>query len=46
MRNAIVRYGRRNGADAIEFRGIADNQLQNQNILFATNEAGLNKTAQ
>lgn len=46
MRNAIVRYGRRNGADAIEFRGIADNQLQNQNILFATNKAGLNKTAQ
>ena len=46
MRNAIVRYGRRNGADAVEFRGIADNQLQNQNILFATNNAKFNKTKQ
>ena len=46
IRNAIVRYGRKHGADAIEFRGIADNQLQNQNILFATNNTELKKIGQ
>lgn len=38
IRNAIVKYGRKHGADAIEFRGIADNQLQNQDILFMTDK--------
>lgn len=41
VRNAIVDYARRNGADAIEFRGIADNNLQNQNVLFATDKSGI-----
>lgn len=41
IRNAIVDYARKNGADAVEFRGIADNNLQNQNILFATDKSGI-----
>ena len=41
LRNAIVDYARQNGADAVEFRRIADNNLQNQNILFATDKSGI-----
>lgn len=41
VRNAIVDYARRNGADAVEFRGIADNNLKNQNVLFATDKSGI-----
>ena len=41
IRNAIVRRARRDGADAVFFDGIADNQLQNQKILFATDKANI-----
>ena len=41
LRNAIVRYARKNGADAVFFDGIADNQLQNQQILFAMDNADI-----
>lgn len=41
LRNAIVRRARRNGADAVFFDGIADNQLQNQQILFAMDNADI-----
>lgn len=41
LRNAIVRRARKNGADAVFFDGIADNQLQNQKILFATDKADI-----
>ena len=42
LRNAIVKRARRKGADAVLFDGIADNQLQNQKILFATDKANIN----
>lgn len=38
IRNAIVKYGRKRGADAVEFRGIADNNLAEQNVLFITDK--------
>ena len=41
LRNAIVRRARKNGADAVFFDGIADNQLQNQQILFAMDNADI-----
>lgn len=41
LRNAIVRRTRKNGADAVFFDGIADNQLQNQQILFAMDNADI-----
>lgn len=41
LRNAIVRRARRDGADAVFFDGIADNQLQNQQILFAMDNADI-----
>ncbi len=41
LRNAIVRRARKDGADAVFFDGIADNTLQNQQILFATNNADI-----
>lgn len=41
LRNAIVRRARKDGADAVFFDGIADNQLQNQKILFATDKADI-----
>ena len=42
IRNRVVQYARDNGADTILFDGIADNGLQNQRILFATDKAGFN----
>lgn len=36
IRNKIVKYARRNGADVVHFDGIKDNTLPNQQILFAT----------
>lgn len=42
IRNRVVKYARDNGADTILFDGIADNGLQNQRILFATDKAGFN----
>ena len=41
LRNAIVRRARKNGADAVFFDGIADNTLQNQQILFAMDNADI-----
>lgn len=41
LRNAIVKRAKRKGADAVFFDGIADNQLQNQKILFATDNADI-----
>ena len=41
LRNAIVRRARRDGADAVFFDGIADNTLQNQQILFAMDNADI-----
>lgn len=41
LRNAIVRHARKNGADAVFFDGIADNTLQNQQILFAMDNADI-----
>ena len=41
LRNAIVRRARRDGADAVFFDSIADNQLQNQQILFAMDNADI-----
>ena len=40
IRNKIVKLARKKGADTMLFDGIADNQLPNQRILFATNNAG------
>lgn len=42
IRNRVVKYARDNGADVVLFDGIADNGLQNQRILFATDKAGFN----
>lgn len=42
IRNRIVSHGRKNGADVVLFDGIADNQLQNQRIIFATDNAKFN----
>ena len=39
LRNKVVKVGRKKGADSILFEDIADNQLQHQNILFATDKA-------
>jgi hypothetical protein len=44
LRNAIVRRARKNGADAVFFDGIADNTLQNQQILFAMDNADISFT--
>lgn len=41
IRNALVKYARENGADSVVFNDIADNQLKHQNILFATDDAGI-----
>ena len=41
LRNAIVRRARKDGADAVFFDGIADNTLQNQQILFAMDNADI-----
>lgn len=41
LRNAIVKRARKDGADAVFFDGIADNQLQNQRILFAMDKADI-----
>lgn len=41
IRNKIVKYARKNGADVVHFDGIKDNTLPNQQILFATDKAGI-----
>lgn len=41
IRNKIVKYARRNGADVVHFDGIKDNTLPNQQILFATDKSGI-----
>jgi len=37
-RNAIVKYAKKHGADAVEFRDIADNTLKHQDVLFMTDK--------
>ena len=41
IRNKIVKYARKNGADVVHFDGIKDNTLPNQQILFATDKSGI-----
>lgn len=41
IRNKIVKYARKNGADVVHFDGIKDNTLPNQQILFVTDKAGI-----
>lgn len=41
IRNRVIRFAKKNGADAILFDDIADNQLQHQKVLFATDKAGI-----
>lgn len=41
LRNAIVKRARKNGADAVFFDDIADNTLQNQQILFAMDNSDI-----
>ena len=36
LRNAIVKYGKRRGADAFEFKGIKDNALPTTNVVMVT----------
>lgn len=43
IRNRVVKYARDNNADAVLFENIADNQLQNQRILFATEKSGFKR---
>lgn len=35
-RNAIVKYGRKHGADAFEFRGIRDNAIPQTDVVMVT----------
>lgn len=41
IRNKIIKYARKNGADVVRFDGIKDNTLPNQQILFATDKSGI-----
>lgn len=41
IRNNIVKYARKKGADVVHFDGIKDNTLPDQQILFATDKAGI-----
>lgn len=41
IRNKIVQLARQEGADGVLFDGIADNQLQNQKILQAFENANI-----
>lgn len=41
IRNKIVKYARKNGADVVHFDGIKDNTLPDQQILFATDKSGI-----
>ncbi len=42
IRNSIVKYARKKGADVVHFGGIKDNTLPDQQILFATDKARIN----
>ena len=41
IRNKIIKYARKKGADVVYFDGIKDNTLPNQQILFATDKSNI-----